>query len=374
MRANIINFLTESAIASSLLFIPIFAKELKATDFEIGLIGAFYGLAMFLSFYIFGRLSDIHGRKNFLIFGLLASIISFPLQALAQTPFQLLLARVLVGFCIGIFPAALIAYIYDLNKKIGKFTSFGSLGWAVGQFLAGILAISWKIFSLGSLFFILAFIFALKMEIPKVSLRVPLFPLKIIKNSFPVYLSFFLRHSGAHMIWTIFPLYLASFGISKFWIGIIYFTNSFFQFLIMPRLDNLKSKNLVISGFILSAITFYSFTLASNPLQFLPTQILLAFSWSLLYVGSLKLVLEKNIEKASATGLLKSTLSLAAILGPISGGILSQYFGYLACIFGAIFLTLIGFLIFYLTSFKLQSVYEPVRNFIYLLISIGIKS
>lgn len=352
MRANILNFLTQTAIFSSLLFIPIFAKELGAKDFEVGLIGTFYGLATFASFYIFGRLSDIYGRKKFLIFGFLASIISFPLQAIPQTPFQLLLVRVLVGFCIGVFPAALVAYIYDTNKKIGKFTAFGSLGWAVGNLLAGILAIYWKIFFLGSFLFFLALLLVLKMEIPKISLSVPLFPLKIIKNSFPVYLSFFLRHSGAHMIWIIFPLYLASFGISKLWIGILYFTNSFSQFLIMPLLERFKSKNLVILGLLISAITFYSFSLASNQFEFLLTQIILAFSWSCFYLGSLKSVLERNIERATAVGLLKSTSSLAEILGPLLGGIISQYLGYKNCFFGAVILTLFGFLVFYLTSFK----------------------
>lgn len=350
MRASIINFLTESAIASSLLFIPIFAKELGAKDFEIGLIGAFYGLAMFISSYIFGRLSDIYGRKKFLIFGLLASAISLLLQVFSQNPFQLLLSRTLFGFCIAIFPAVLVAHVYDVNKKIGKFTAFGSLGWGVGQFLAGILAIYWKIFFLGSIFFFLAFLFALKMEIPKLSFEVPLSPLKIIKKNFPIYFSFFLRHAGAHMIWIIFPLYLASFGISRFWIGIIYFTNSFFQFLIMPRIDKFKSCNLVIFGLFLSIITFFSFLLASNQFEFLPTQILLALSWSCLYVGSLKSVLEKNIERVTASGLLKSIISLATIFGPLVGGLISQYFGYLSCIFGAIFLTLFGLLFFYLNK------------------------
>lgn len=352
MRVNVINFLTEAAVASSLLFIPIFAKELGAEDFEVGLIGAFYGLAAFISFYIFGRLSDIYGRKKFLILGLLASVISLPLQAFAQTPFQLLLVRFLVGFSTMIFPAALIAYVYDTNKKIGKFSAFGSLGWAVGFLLAGILAIYWKIFFLGSFFYFLAFLFALKLEIPKISLSVPFFPLKIIKNTLSIYLSFFLRHFGAHMIWIIFPLYLTSFGVSKLWIGILYFTNTFCQFLIMPFLDRFKSKNLVILGLLLSAITFYLYSLPSNQFEFLLPQILLALSWSLLYVGSLKLVLKKNIERATAAGLFESTRSLAAILGPLTGGVLSQYLGYLACIFGAVVLTLFGFLIFYLTNFN----------------------
>lgn len=352
MLANFINFLTESAIFSSSLFIPIFARELGASNFEVGLIGAFYGLATFFSFNIFGRLSDIRGRKKFLIIGLLASALSFPLQALASTPFQLLISRFLLGFCIGIYPAALIAHIYDAKKRIGKLSAFGSLGWAVGEFLAGLIAVYWKIFFLSSFFFFLAFLSALKMEIPKVSLSVPLFPIKMIKKSFSVYLSFLLRHSGATMIWIIFPLYLSSFGISKFWIGIIYFTNSIFQFLIMTKIDKFKSKNLIIFGLLFSAITFYLYSLAKNQFQFLPIQILLAISWSSLYIGSLKSVLEKNIEKATSVGILKSTISLSGIAGPFFGGLVSQYFGYITTIYVAVVLTFFAFLFFYFNEFK----------------------
>jgi len=204
MRADIINFLTEAAAASALVFIPIFS-----------------------------RLSDIYGRKKFLFLGLIASAISFPLQAFASTPFQLLLARVLVGFCTVIFPTALIAHIYDLNKKIGKFMAFGSLGWAIGQFLAGLIALYWKIFFLGSFFFILAFLLALKMEIPKVSFPVPLIPLKIIKNNFLVYLSFFLRHFGANMVWIIFPLFF-----DFFWNLKILDRNYLFCQFILPIFDH----------------------------------------------------------------------------------------------------------------------------------------
>lgn len=352
MLANIINFLTESAISSAWLFIPLFAQELKASQFEIGLIGAIYGLAMFLSFYLFGRLADIYGRRKILLLGLLVSALSFPLQIFPSSPLQLFLVRGLVGFCLGIFPAALVSYIYEVNKKVGKFTSFGSLGWAIAYFLAGVLAVYWKIFLLGSLFLFLAFLLALKMEIPTVSFKIPLFPIKIIKNNFPVYFSYLLRHSAAYMIWIIFPLYLTFLGLSKFQIGVIYFTNPFFQFLLMPKIDRFKGQKLVLTGLFLSGLTFFSFTLAKNFLQFLPTHIFLAVSWSCLYVGSMKSVLENNTEKSTSAGLLKSTISLSGIFGSLFGGLVSQYFGYLSTIYIAVVITFSAFLFFYFTEFK----------------------
>ena len=59
MKPNFIQFLTHSAISSSMIFIPVLAKELGASDFEIGIIGGIYGFTMFFSFYVFGRMSDV---------------------------------------------------------------------------------------------------------------------------------------------------------------------------------------------------------------------------------------------------------------------------------------------------------------------------
>ena len=51
-----------------------------------------------------------------------------------------------------------------------------------------------------------------------------------------------------------------------------------------------------------------------------PTQILLGVSWATLYVGSLKFVMERNVERATSTGLLNSVMSICAIIGPLIGG------------------------------------------------------
>lgn len=352
MKANAIQFLTYSATSSSMIFIPVLASELGASDFEIGIIGSVYGLAMFLSFYIFGRASDIYGKKIFLLIGLSACIISFPLQTFAFSPFTLCAVRGVVGFSLGIYPAALVAYVYESKKRLGRFTGFGSLGWAIGNFAAGIVAVYWKIFMLGSLFFMIAFVIALKMDMQKTGLKVPLFPAKIIKRNLSVYLSFFLRHFGAQAIWIIFPLYIMSLGAPKLWVGIIYFINTFTQFVVMQKIDRFGSTNLVMTGLIFSVFTFFSFTLAPNFYYLIPTQIMLGFSWSCLYVGSLKSVMERNIEKATSAGLLNSTMSLSVILGPVSGGLLSQYYGYRSTMYFGMVLTIIGLIYFLSISRK----------------------
>ena len=122
MKQNVIQLLYRTAFLASYLFIPILAGELGASKTQVGFIGAVYGLAVFSSSYLFGRASDLYGRKFFLHLGLGVSSLTFFLQVLMDPPFVaplwadpwlLALARGLAGFSIGVFPPALIAYFYE---------------------------------------------------------------------------------------------------------------------------------------------------------------------------------------------------------------------------------------------------------------------
>ncbi|MDI9645459.1 MAG: MFS transporter [Archaeoglobales archaeon] len=338
MHAYLINFLTQTATASSLLFIPIFAKEVGASDIEVGLISSAYSFATFLASNFFGRLADFHDRKKIILVGLLLSAIFFLAQVLVETPQQLLIVRTLLGFSLGIFPAALTSWVYEKSGNIGRFSAFGSLGWAIGQLLAGIIMIYWGIFVLGSIFVFLAFLIAIRENINGSTLKKAKSPLRLVKDNLSVYFSFFLRHTGAGAVWLVFPIYLSELGISKFWIGVIYFTNSFLQFLIMPRVERFNPKFLMNIGTIFSAVTFYLYSVATHVVEFLFVQLIIAVSWSAMYIGALRLVLDKNLEKNSVTGFLNSTINLSTILGSLVGGLIAEMFGYKACFyFGTIF-------------------------------------
>lgn len=346
MSAPLVNFLTQLSIASSLLFIPLFAKELGASDFEVGLIFSAYSLALFFSSSIFGRISDFFSRKIIMSVGLLLSAIFFFAQCLPKNATQLLIVRAFLGFSLGIFLPALISYAYSVNKKVGYFSALGSLGWALGQLIAGIIALYCGIFTLGSLLTIIAFIIVLKERIPQERIPRERGSLKIIKENFSVYFAFFMRHVGASAVWLIFPIYLSNLGISKFWISVIYFTNSFLQFLIMQRIEALSSGALMRVGSILSGIAFYLYSISSQNWHFLASQVFIALGWSSLYVGALKAVLDKNIERSSVAGFLNSTIYLSTIVGSLIGGIIAEEFGYVYCLyFGALLSFLSAFFV-----------------------------
>ncbi len=351
MKPDLIRFLTFAAMMATWTYISIFARDLGMSDAEIGFIVASYSLALFLSSFIFGRASDKYGRKLFLLAGLVLSAIAFFVQTSAQDFLTLLITRVLVGFCLGIYPSSLIAYVHEKKKDMSKFSSFGSLGWAIGSFIAGSVAVYFTItgvFIFSSLLFFLAFLTASRIRFGRhTSIDVPKFPTKIIKKNLPLYTSILIRQSGAHMIWTFWPLYLQSLGADLFWVGVIQMTTSTTQFMFMYTLTGkIKYVTSVAAGLILSSLTFFSFTLAADYWQIIPAQVLLGASWSLMYVGGLRYLMDRNVEKATVSGLLDSVLSFSSIIGPFMATFVIAFGDYRTTMYLASIFAIMSFLFF----------------------------
>lgn len=373
MKSNVIQMLLSIALAASLIFIPNLAEDLEATNSEIGIIGAVYGFAVFTSSYLFGRAADIYDRKSIIRLGLLFSTITFFLQALADpyfiapllsSPLLLALARGLVGFSLGMAPPALIAHVYESKRSLGRFTGFGALGWSIGTLTAGLIAFYWGVFIFSSACLLLAFLLSMTLpEVRKVKLKVPFFPKDLLKKNWNVYLPFFLRHLGANCIWIVYPLYIVSLGGDKFWIGVVYTVNTATQFVVMQFIDRFKGKTLVSIGLALSSITFFAISLAQSFLHLIPVQIMLAGSWSCLFVGSLIYLMKHNIEKSTAGGILGSLMSLAIVFGALVGGTLSELLGFRTTMYFAVGITLVGFFLFRLSNRKtVEYAWEPFMN------------
>jgi predicted MFS family arabinose efflux permease len=71
---------------------------------------------------------------------------------------------------------------------------------------------------------------------------------------------------------------------------------------------------------------------------------LIAFSYSCLYLGSTKYLIENNSEKGQAAGLLNSAISLASVVGSIVGGIVMQYYGFQAVMAVGAFFSFLGYM------------------------------
>lgn len=308
----------------------------------ISLILSLYNAMLFLSSIIFGRLGDMWGRKTIVLFGFLVSAIVFCCHNCINSFSSLFIVRGLAGIGVGIIPGSLAALAW--GGSIGFFTALGSLGFTTGNVLAGVLREDFFIFSGASLLCLIGFVGTLFVKERHKKISVPLFPYKIIKKNLNVYLPFLIRHSAAQAIWALFPIYLSELGANKLWIGIIYGINPFMQFIFMLLLDRYKSTLLIGWGLIASAVTFFGYGISPNWYVILFFQIVLGFSWANLYLGSIKHLLENNVEQATATGFLSSVIGLAGILGPLIGGAIS-FLGLRALLFCASSFAFLAFII-----------------------------
>jgi MFS family permease len=356
LRTDTIQLLASLASSASGLFIPNLASELGADNTVIGIIVAAYSAVAFVASYVFARLSDVHGSRTLIKLGLGVCTLTFFLQVFTDPHVfppllanlgLLTLTRVLTGFSIGIFPAALTVYAYDRKEGLGRFSSFAALGNAVGSFVAGVIAVYYGVFILSSACFLLAFTLSLRVKQVNVAgMKMPFLPRRILRKNWHIYASFLLRHTGANCIWVIYPLYIASLGGDKFWIGVIYTVNLGMQFIIMLLLDRYKGSLLISTGLVLSTVTFILFALAQNFMWLVPMQVVLAVSWATLYIGSLTYLIRNNVEKATSSGILTSVISLSTVLGSILGGIVSQLFGYVATMYVAAIFAATGLVLY----------------------------
>jgi len=345
VQSNLVNLLLYCAIMSSHMFIPLFSTELGASSFQVGMVGAAFGFAYLFSSLFFGWKSDLQGRLIFIRFGLAASSLAFLAQTLSYSLVTLFVIRALVGFTLGISTAALNAYVYESKGDMGKFSSYGSLGW-IGGAAAGTLLTAYNtLFAFSALLSFAAFLVSLWMREtispePKSSPR----PLIVVRRNRGVLFAFFLRHLGATATWIILPLFFATLGASKTWIGLLWIINFVFQFFAMRFVHRFSDKAVFLIGQGLSIVVFLGYALSNNYLQVIPLQVVLGFSWAFLYVGSLLIVLRSGEEKGTASGGFFSAINLSGAVGPLLGGAISQFFGYRAVMFFAAAITLVGLL------------------------------
>lgn len=310
-----------------IVYVPLLARDLGAGSSQIGLLVATYQATLLVSSLLFGRWADYGDRRTFVVYGIAVSAFALGAHIFARSVGSLFLARALAGFSVGIFPAALMAYFYENSSRLGRFVGFGSLGWGAGAAALGLLKPEWVFTVSAAVMAVTMVVAGVMLEPQHRRLDQPFLDLRVLRRSWRVYLSFFLRHLGAFSIWAIFPVYLSDLGASRLWVGLIFAINPFGQFIFMNLLDRAGERGLIIAGFVLSMVVFALFGVLTDFRQAIPVQVGLALSWSCLYLGSLKELMRLNPERSTASGMFQSVLSLAAVAGALLEGF-TGVFGY----------------------------------------------
>jgi predicted MFS family arabinose efflux permease len=212
---------------------------------------------------------------------------------------------------------------------MGKYSSYGSLGWIFGAAASALVGDIKLLFWLSFLSCLLAFFISLAFQkVPSYKFSKPPNLWFVMRRDYRVYLAVFLRHLGASAVWVIFPLYLVSIGLDKSWIGLLWGVNFVVQFLVMRQLERFSEFKTFFYGQLLSVFVFIAYAFLTSRLSLVILQVIVGVAWSCLYVGALLIVLRGGKEKGTAGGIFQSTLNLCNAVGPILGGLIAQGWGY----------------------------------------------
>jgi MFS family permease len=125
--------------------LPRYARELHATSFHVGLLGASYSAMQFVFVPVWGRLSDRIGRRPVLLGSILASAIAMAMMGFAGSLWWLFAARIFGGIATANIATAQ-AYIADTTTSDERARGMGLIGMAfgigfiLGPFFGGLLS------------------------------------------------------------------------------------------------------------------------------------------------------------------------------------------------------------------------------------------
>lgn len=360
-------FFQHAGISIVFVFMPIIAKEVTQSVFEIGLIVASFSFAQILSEIYFGRHSDKKGtRLLFIKMGFIGCAATFGLHYFADDITLLLLARIGAGISSGIMIPAMIAYTYESNhekRKVATVISFHALGWMAGIIAAGIVNDIKLIFLVSAGFFVVGFLISTKLPniISKKELEPGTTKKVIVKNKF-LFLSLLLRHVGAASVWTIFPIMLMDeLGAELYQISIVYMSNTLAAFVLMNLMANKINLSNITKfkiGIGMTTFVFVGLALVSDWWMTMPFMALVGGTWAFLFIGG-NFHLMANNPRSTSTGIFSSTLSIATVVGPIIAGSLAFVFGYVSVMYFAIAIVVCAFVVSLKIKNEIQSTVGP---------------
>ena len=358
----LVQFISSLSMLSMFTYVPYWGYVLGFSLLEISLISVFYGIAIFATNLIIGRISDLIGvRKPFIILGLLITSVSIFTLSFHSNFIEFSIFRIFTAIGYGIYIPTLTALVTDKNMKLGKFSGYGTAAWAVGVFISGIVGVFWVpgIFVFSALAVLGSGIIALVIkEVRPKTKKYEFSTTTIFWQRKRIFTSFIIRHSLASAIWTLWPLYLASLGADEFSMALIQVLNPVTSSIIMSKFtDSIDSKLMFNMGLVFSGTTFFAYLLAPNWIFILPAQIILGFSWAFIYVGTLRYAIESSeFDKSTISGWINSIQSISTILGSTFAFVVIYLGGniYLLIIFASVG-TFLTFTINYLIDFRAQS-------------------
>ncbi len=377
VSANRVLFILSASVGVAIIglgiiwpLIPVYALDLGATGFQVGMIIASFNLARTFANPISGRLSDRWGRKPFIVIGLFLYAAVSILYIRATSINDLILVRLLHGFTsVLVVPVAMalaadIAPDNRLGRYMGTLNMAVMLGLGVGPMLGGIirdtLGMNAAFYAMGGLALLtMAGVIAL---IPgsrfknRDSLRRPASPFKDLIRHRVVLGLFFLRlfvASGQGSVYTFLPLLALDIGITSSEVGIILGVNIFLIAILQRACagiaDRTDPRGLIILGTVVSGVAVLGMPYARGFTAVLALNIVMGAGNGIATPAGFVLTgkLGRKMGMGSIMGLTDAGWSMGMIVSPIFSGIVMDSLGLPSIFFIGGVLIIIGAAIIY---------------------------
>jgi DHA1 family multidrug resistance protein-like MFS transporter len=332
--------------------LPLYARSMKATGIQLGIIFAGFALSRSIFAPIVGQYSDKHGRKNLMIAGLVLFTVVSACFVYAKTPLALTLIRFAQGFAVVLVTPVAQAYIGDLTPigKEGKymnlfFMSFFA-GMAIGPYLGGILTDQFNIkapfYAMGGLsFMVMVLVLFLVPESSAIKShdkkKIPFFKslLPVFKDKPMIGIMTYMATRGFYR-WgfnTFFPLLaIKSENMSPANIGLVLsfymIFGSIMQYPFGLVADKFPSQkvNLILIGGTCSALSMCAVAFSHSMLMFVILATSMGAFSSVSRASALAIRTERGriYGMGSATGAFTTSLSVGQVLGPILFGVIAD--------------------------------------------------
>ncbi|MCP4718976.1 MAG: MFS transporter [Desulfobacteraceae bacterium] len=330
--------------------IPVYAVELGAGGFLVGLIIASFNIARTFFNPLAGRLSDKLGRKKFIVTGLFAYAVISIFYVLPTRAETLVLVRFFHGMTsvlvvpIAMALAADIAPKQKLGLYMGTLNMSVMLGLGIGPVLGGLIrdhiGMNAAFYSMGGLAFltgVLVMIFIPSEKKRHLSGKISgMVSFKeMLKNRvvLGIFLMRFFTASGQGAVYTFLPILALQMNLTSSQVGIILGANIFLIASLQRAMGNLSDrinpKYFIISGTFASGLIVFGMPFVQGFTMILFLNILMGMANGLALPGGLVITgqLGRKMGMASLMGITDAAWSLGMIVSPILSGIILDLFG-----------------------------------------------
>lgn len=344
-------FVNIAAFSMVFPLLPSFARELNASDAEIGMIASAFALAQLVFSPFWGMLSDRFGRKYIIGIGTLGLSASFLLFGVTEHIPLLILSRFLQGMFSGASLPTVRAYAADITTKeervkiMGRVQGFFALGIILGPALAGFfgqenLALPFLGASFIALLNAVFVFFLLPESLPKEQRRQFVIKQSVLQIVFlfkelksylaPLFLLVFLWSFALSNNQVNVPLLaLEKFDLGIKEIGFIFmllgFVSAIFQFFLLSPITRFLGKHkTIIWGLLVMGLGFLAMPFLPNNVVYLyGATILVAIGSAISHPVLSALLSEETPEGQGTTmGTANAFESLGRFISPLIGGFL----------------------------------------------------